>query len=161
MSTLRTVNPNSHEDWPKNENKRENNSGGCELTGKAATSTHKMLDFQKNGYSTVTVTHEGNTALSGVAARIQIPANAQQVHAGIERTKNILGMLVGWPEAANTSGVKKILLPSALGLKETVSHEWHRDYTASSQRGNTMQWQSLVLTSQQMIAKRSNINRNC
>lgn len=123
MSTLRMVNPNSHEDWPKNENKRENNSGGCELTGKAAISTHKMLDFQKDGYSTVTVTHEGNKALSGVAGRIQIPANAQQVHTGIERTKNIPGMLVGWPEAANTSGFKKILLSSVLGLKEMVSHE--------------------------------------
>lgn len=95
MSTLRTVNPNSHEDWSKNDNKRENNSEGCELTGKTATCTHKMLAFQKDGCSTVTVTHEGDTALSGVAGRIQILVNAQQVHAGIETTKEIPGMSTG------------------------------------------------------------------
>lgn len=92
MSTLRTVNPNSHEDWSKNENRRENNSEGCEITGKPA--THKMLALQKDGCSTVTVTHEGDTALSGVG-RIQIPVNAHQVHAGIEITKDIPGMLAG------------------------------------------------------------------
>lgn len=85
MSTLRMVNPNSHEDWSKNENKRENNSRGCELTGKPATCTHKMLAFQKDGCCTVTVTHEGNTALSGVAGRIPIPVNDQQVQLALKQ----------------------------------------------------------------------------
>lgn len=93
--TLRTVNPDSQEDWSKNENKREKRSRGCELTGKPATCTHKMLAFKKDGCSTVTVTHESNTALSGVAGRIQIPVNAQQEHAGIETTKDIPRMLAG------------------------------------------------------------------
>lgn len=54
-----------------------------------------MLAFKNDGCSTVTVTHEGNKALSGVAGRIQIPVNAQQVPTGIEIKKGIWGMLAG------------------------------------------------------------------
>lgn len=54
-----------------------------------------MLAFKKDGCSTVTVTHDSNKALSGVAGRIEIPVNAQQAHTGTEITKGIWGMLAG------------------------------------------------------------------
>lgn len=96
LVTLSTLNPSRVMNTSqKNENKRENSSGDCEFSDKPATCTHKMLAFKKDGCSAATVTHEGNKALSGVAGRIQIPVNAQQVHTDIEITKGIQGMLAG------------------------------------------------------------------
>lgn len=96
LVTLSTLNPSRVMNTSqKNENKRENSSGDCEFSDKPATCTHKMLAFKKDGCSAATVTHEGNKTLSGVAGRIQIPVNAQQVHTDIEITKGIQGMLAG------------------------------------------------------------------